>query len=64
MKLFLAIGWSFIMISSIIECAFGAAPTWFDVFVPLSVVLCDGWLDWAEEKVRKKTYRDKFKNLD
>ena len=64
MKLFLAIAWSFILIMHIVECATGVPASWFDVFVPLSVVFCDCWLDWGFERLHRRKNKNKHNDLD
>lgn len=64
MKLFLAICWSIVLIGNIIECAAGLTPTWFDVFIPLSVVFCDCWLDWGFERLHRRKNKNKHNDLD
>lgn len=59
MKLFLAICWSVVLIGNIVECAAGVAPSWFDVFCPLSLLVVDCWLNWLTERIDK---RRKFKS--
>ena len=64
MKLFLAIVWSFILVMHIVECATGVSASWFDVFIPLSVVFCDYWLDWGFERLYRSKNKNKHNDLD
>ena len=52
MNIILAIGWSFVLVISIIECAFGGSPSWFNYFCCLIPLALDSWIDFIIHKKR------------
>ena len=54
MRLVLAILWTIILIVNIVEVCFGMPSSWVSVFVPITVLVLDHWLDYILEVISKQ----------
>lgn len=39
--------WTILLVGQIIDASLGSQPTWFEVFMPLTCVVLNAWVDAA-----------------
>ena len=50
MRLLLAILWTIVLVINIVEVCFGMPSSWVSVFVPITVLVLDHWLDYFRSR--------------
>lgn len=43
-----AILWTILLVGQIIDASIGGQPTWFDVFIPLTCMVLNDWVEAAK----------------